>query len=116
MRNLFSFFLMVLSITVFSQNKSDTIRLIQTTAKMYDLDFTEAEADSMIGSLNGYYDNYKSLHKTLPSNDIPFPFAFEPSKEKPSSKKEKIFWDIPIRTELPADRNELAFYSLPQLA
>ena len=35
---------------------------------------------------------------------------------KISTKREKIFWDIPLRTELPANKNDLAFYSIPQLA
>jgi Asp-tRNA(Asn)/Glu-tRNA(Gln) amidotransferase A subunit family amidase len=108
--------MMLWSVQAIAQSKADTIKLIQNTVKLYDLDFTDAEADSMIGSVTGYTDNYRALHKTLPTNDIPFPFAFEPTKEKPSSKKEKISWDIPIRTELPANRDDLAFFSLPQLA
>lgn len=98
--------------------KADSIRLVQQTVKWYDLDFTEAEADSMLGTLNNYTGNYKALHQSYPANDLPYPFAFGPSipAMKISRKKDKIFWDIPTRTELPANRNELAFYSIPQLA
>jgi Asp-tRNA(Asn)/Glu-tRNA(Gln) amidotransferase A subunit family amidase len=101
-----------------AQTKADSLQLIQNTVKLYDLEFTDAEADSMLGNLNNYYQLYKGMHKTLPANDIPYPFAFRPAPAgmKVSSKKEKIFWDIPLRTELPATKNDLAFYSIPQLA
>ena len=107
-----------LLITAKAQTRVDTIRQIQQTVKWYDLDFTDAEADSMMASMNNYLFLYQSMHKTLPANDITFPFAFNPSPsgKKTGSKKIKITWDIPLRTELPANKNELAYYSIPQLA
>jgi Asp-tRNA(Asn)/Glu-tRNA(Gln) amidotransferase A subunit family amidase len=101
-----------------AQNRTDTIQLVKNNLKLYDLDFTDAEADSMIGNLNNYYQLYKGMHKTLPANDLSFPFAFNPAPPgmKVPTRREKISWDIPLRTELPANRNELAFYSIPQLA
>ncbi len=115
-------FLLPVSLLLFNslqaQTKSDSIRLVQETVKLYDLEFTDAETDSLLGNLRNYYQLYKGMHRSLPSNDLPYPFAFHPAppEMKVSTKKEKIFWDIPLRTELPANRNELAFYSLPQLA
>jgi Asp-tRNA(Asn)/Glu-tRNA(Gln) amidotransferase A subunit family amidase len=110
-------FLMTL-LAVKAQTKNDTIKNIQQTVKWYDLDFTEAEADSMTGNLNNYLLLYKSMHQTLPANDMVYPFAFHPAPAgtKIPDKKEKITWDIPLRTALPVNRNELAFYSLHQLA
>lgn len=70
----------------------------------------------MLESITDFYQLYKGLHRTLPANDIPYPFAFNPAASKIATKKEKISWNIPLRTELPANKNELAFYSLPQLA
>ncbi|MGB5026941.1 MAG: amidase [Chitinophagaceae bacterium] len=101
-----------------SQTKADSILLVRQTVNLYDLDFTEAEADSMLESITDFYQLYKGLHRTLPANDIPYPFAFNPAPAgmKIATKKEKIAWNIPLRTELPANKNELAFYSLPQLA
>ncbi|MBL0305315.1 MAG: amidase [Chitinophagaceae bacterium] len=101
-----------------SQTKADSILLVRQTVNLYDLDFTEAEADSMLESITDFYQLYKGLHRTLPANDIPYPFAFNPAPAgmKIATKKEKISWNIPLRTELPANKNELAFYSLPQLA
>lgn len=106
---------------VFAQpalTKTDSIKQVQQMVKWYDLDFTEAEADSMLGNLVNYSGIYKAMHQNFPANDIPFPFAFDPAPPgtKISHKKDKIFWDIPTRTELPANKNDLAFYSIPQLA
>ncbi len=110
-------FLFGLPLAMQAQTKTDSIQLIRNTVKWYDLEFTDAEADSMMGNLNNYLLMYKSMHKTLPSNDISYPFAFNPAPPgmKISTKKEKIYWDIPLRTELPANKNDLAWYSIPQL-
>ena len=101
-----------------SQTRTDSLQQIRNNAKWYDLEFTDAEADSMLGNLNNYLLMYKSMHKTLPANDIPYPFAFHPAPPsmKVSTKKEKIYWDIPLQVQLPANKNDLAFYSIPQLA
>jgi Asp-tRNA(Asn)/Glu-tRNA(Gln) amidotransferase A subunit family amidase len=101
-----------------AQTKADSIQQIRNTVKWYDLDFTDAEADSMLGNVTGFYQLYKGMHKTLPANDIPFPFAFDPLPlgMKAPGKIEKISWNIPAGIDLPANRNELAFYSIPQLA
>ena len=118
MRLLLTVFLCATIITARAQRRTDSIQQIRNNVKWYDLDFTDAEADSMMGNLNNYLLMYKSMHKTLPSNDIPYPFAFNPAPPgmKVSTKKEKIYWDIPLQVEVPANKNELAFYSIPQLA
>ncbi|NOT50787.1 MAG: amidase [Chitinophagaceae bacterium] len=110
--------LLFLSVAANSQTRADSLQLIKNTVKLYDLEYTDAEADSMVGNINNYFQLYKNMHKTLPANDIPFPFGFNPAPAgvKVSNKKERISWDIPLLTTLPANRNELAFYSIPQLA
>jgi Asp-tRNA(Asn)/Glu-tRNA(Gln) amidotransferase A subunit family amidase len=118
MRSFLTAFLLAVLSSTQAQDRADTIRLIRNNVKWYDLDFTEPEADSMLGNLNNYVQLYKGMHKTLPANDIPYPFAFNPAPAgmKVSAKKEKISWDIPLRTALPVNKNDLAFYSIPQLA
>jgi Asp-tRNA(Asn)/Glu-tRNA(Gln) amidotransferase A subunit family amidase len=118
MRQLLTFFLCTTIIITQAQTRADSILAIRDNVRWYDLDFTDAEADSMIGNMNNYLLLYKSMHKTFPANDIPYPFAFNPAPAgmKVSVKREKIYWDIPLRTEVPANKNDLAFYSIPQLA
>jgi Asp-tRNA(Asn)/Glu-tRNA(Gln) amidotransferase A subunit family amidase len=108
----------VITFLLQAQTKADSIKLIQQTVKFYDLDFTEAEADSMLSSMNSNLQLYKGLHRTLPANDIPYPFAFNPAPAgmKIPTKKIRINWDIPYKMDLPATINDLAFYSIPQLA
>ena len=118
MKYLFTIIFCAAFLAAQSQTKADSIQLVRQTVNLYDLDFTAAEADSMLESITDFYQLYKGLHRTLPANDIPYPFAFNPAPAgmKIATKKEKITWTIPLRTELPANKNELAFYSLPQLA
>ena len=118
MRKLFIVFLLTAITAVQAQTRADSLQQIRNTVKWYDLDFTDAEADSMVGNLNNYYQLYKGMHKTLPTNDIAYPFAFHPAPAgmKIPDKIEKITWNIPNGINLPANKNELAFYSIPQLA
>lgn len=111
---LFSF---VISIA-YPQTKDDTIRLVQQALKLYDLSFTTAEIDSMLDNTKGRINLYANMHRFYPPNDLPYPFAFHPAPIGTiiSTKKEKINWAIPPNVALPANRNELAFYSVTQLA
>ncbi len=118
MRILFPF---LLSLTIFNlqaQTRADSLKLIQQTVELYDLKYTDAEADSMLGSMINNLELYKALHQTLPTNDIPFPFAFNPSPPelRIPIRQSRINWDVPTQVEIPANKNELAFYSIPQLA
>lgn len=101
-----------------AQTKNDSIQQAQAFAKWLDLDFTSAEADSLLGELRDYTALYRSMHSTYPQNSLPYPFAFQPAPLgfKIPVTQAKINWDIPTNTVLPANRNELAFYSIPQLA
>src|SRR5438045_2230735 len=102
MRFLIAVILLTMQVFLFAQTKTDSIRLIRNTVKLYDLDFTEAEADSMLDNVKEYTDIYKSLHKTLPANDIPYPFSFNPlpSGETMPTKQQKIVWSIPDNVQM----------------
>lgn len=118
MKLLLALFFFGTVISLNAQTRADSIKQLQQTVKLYDLEFTDAEADSMLGNINSNLLLYKALHKTLPENDISFPFAFNPAPAGmwiPTAKK-RIYWDIPSNVEVPANKNELAFYSIPQLA
>jgi hypothetical protein len=106
------------SSSVFAQSKPDSILLLQNAGSLYDLEFTGAEADSMLENIAYYKSIYTEMHKDLPKNDLPFPFAFNPAPAgfKVPATQQKINWNIPANTALPANRNDLAYYSIPQLA
>ena len=114
----FTFLLLLLPFATLAQTKNDTISLIQKTAALYDLEFSNAEADSLIDNLNGYTQTIKGLHKTLPANDIPFPFAFNPVPYGMNRQKFTQTVSLPFvaNIKLPKNINDLAFYSIPELA
>jgi Asp-tRNA(Asn)/Glu-tRNA(Gln) amidotransferase A subunit family amidase len=117
MRKLIISISFIIPVISFSQTKADSIQKISEWAKWIDLDFTTAESDSMLETLQGFTRAYKAMHRTLPSNSIPFPFAFQPAPfgfKIPTAQKQ-IKWELPA-TVRPANMNELAFYSIPQLA
>jgi len=106
------------SIQSFAQSHKDSLLFLQNVASLYDLNFTEAEADSLQGSVLFAKTIYQRMHKELPKNDLAFPFAFNPAPYGfvVPTKQKNIDWLFPLHVELPKDKNALAFYSIPQLA
>jgi Asp-tRNA(Asn)/Glu-tRNA(Gln) amidotransferase A subunit family amidase len=110
--------LLLLPFATIAQTKSDSLTLIQKTASLYDLEFSNAEADSLLDNLNNYTQIIKGMHKTLPTNDIPYPFAFNPLPYGVIKQRMNQTVSLPIRADirLPKNKNDLAFYSIPELA
>ena len=118
MRRILTVLLLASTAFTYGQTKNDTIQQIQQWAKWYDLEFTSDEADSMMSTLVQWKQAYVRMHKTLPKNDLALPLAFNPAPigfKVPQSTK-KINWQIPKGVAMPTDKNELAFYSIMQLA
>ncbi|MBA4166405.1 MAG: hypothetical protein H0X41_02475 [Chitinophagaceae bacterium] len=101
-----------------SQTHRDTLRLLQQAATLYDLNFSEAEADSLRGHVNFEKSIYQKMHTELSQNDLTFTLAFNPAPSgfKVPTQQEKINWDIPSDVCVPKNKNDLAFYSISQLA
>ena len=62
--------LSLLSNTLVAQTRGDSIRLVRSALAYYDLSFTEAEADSMLGSLEYHRRIYQRMHQFFPPNDL----------------------------------------------
>ena len=118
MKKLFSIALLSVSFAANAQTKTDTLQLLQRTAALYDLNFTTAEADSMLEGIKENTDVFRQMHKTIPANSMSYPFAYNPAPAgfKIPSAQQKIDWAIPATVALPANRNDLAFYSVAQLS
>jgi len=118
MRKLSMIILLMHCLALNAQTKADSITAVQEWAKWYDLDFTQAEADSMLQNLVNWKRTYVRMHQTLPKNDLAFPFAFNPAPIgfKIPANQQKINWQLPTAVSLPPNRNDLAFYSILQLA
>ena len=96
------------------------VRVSQIAAaeKMYDLEFTVIKRDSMISAVNNELLYYQYLHKHNLPNDVPMPMWFDPTLPGMhfNTIQQPIKWNIPENVSLPKNKNDLAFYSIPQLA
>lgn len=100
-----------------AQQKVDTATIARAAA-LIDLSLSAAEKDSMT---DGLYDNlthYRQMHRLPIPNDLAYPFAFHPGP--PGStipvKQNNVRWNIPSNVRMPANKEDLAFYSVMQLA
>jgi hypothetical protein len=84
---------------------------------MYDLHFTDAQRDSMVTQMNTNLKFYKYLHE-FNLNNVPLPNWFDPVLPTMTfnTKQQPIKWNIPADVAMPADTNQLAFYSIAQLS
>lgn len=92
--------------------------LITAASSLIDISLSQAEKDSMKGNLRSRVRTYERMHQRNLENNQPSPFAFNPAPagfEVPI-KQQAIVWDIPKNVALPANKNDLAFYSVLQLS
>ena len=116
MRKAYTLFIL-LSVFCCQAQQIDT-NTVTAASVLAGLQFTTAEKDSMVSGLRDNVRVFDQMHKLNLPNSQPFPFAFNPApfNYKMNQKQEKVNWSIPSNVSLPANRNELAFYSITQLA
>jgi Asp-tRNA(Asn)/Glu-tRNA(Gln) amidotransferase A subunit family amidase len=95
-------------------NKND----LQSAAKLFDLSFTPKEIDTMFDAVKENTANYKAMHKYSLNNNVPLSLWQSPIVPgmKFNEKQEPINWNLPTNVSLPSNKNDLAFYSIEQLA
>ena len=108
--------LLFTSFTVCAQNI--TPGQIVEAEKMYDLHFTPAKRDSMLSQLNVYQGYYQYLHTFQMPNSVPMPMWFDPVLPGMHfiTQQQPVTWNMPATVALPVNEQELAFYSILQLA
>jgi Asp-tRNA(Asn)/Glu-tRNA(Gln) amidotransferase A subunit family amidase len=115
---------LVFSQTIFSQDtltkkSQDTLsrKDFLTGEKFLDLNFTDAEIDSMYFGVRNNVRAINTMHKYHLDNSVPMTLAFNPVL--PGMKFNKIQnpvkWNFSV-VSLPKNKNDLAFYSILQLA
>jgi len=116
-KNLFIAALIMITRFVSAQD-SVTLSQVIGAEKMFDLNFTPAKRDSIISGANDNLHFYQYLHKNSLSNDVPLPLWFDPilPGKHFNHRQLPIKWNIPDNVSLPANKNDLAFYSISQLA
>ena len=110
-------FLLGAFITNDDPKKPITSDMVEVAARIFDLDFTPAERDSMLDNINNARTNYEALRKIDLPNDVapalyfnPLPAGFT-MPTGPSSFKTSV----PGKVSLPKNRDELAYYTVGQL-
>jgi Asp-tRNA(Asn)/Glu-tRNA(Gln) amidotransferase A subunit family amidase len=95
-----------------------TVGMIQSAGKLIGQEFKGAEADSMISMLQQFRASYEALHKLNVPNSVvpalnfnPVPIGFTQPDSKSGFKLSKM-----DGTKMPANKDELAFYTIRQLA
>ena len=108
---------MVICCTAGAQD-SILISQIETAEKLAGLHFSEVKRDSMASVLSDRVKTYNYLHGRNFSNDMPLPVWFNPVLPGMTvpQKQLPVHFDIPDAVQMPANRNLLAYYNIPQLA
>jgi Asp-tRNA(Asn)/Glu-tRNA(Gln) amidotransferase A subunit family amidase len=115
----FLFFLLINSAFIsFGQDSTIQKQDIQSAAKLFDLSFTQKEIDTMFTDVKDNISLYKNMHQQQLDNSVPLSLWQSPVLPgmRFATKQEPIHWNIPTSISLPANKNDLAFYSLEQLA
>ncbi len=112
------FFLLFLFLGIRITAQQITKEAIEHAEKIIGLEFNETKRDSVQSSLESNLKRYEKIRNTELPNSImpallfnPVPFGFQfPAEQKPL-----LFSDYSY-VQLPADRNDLAFYTIGELA
>lgn len=117
MRKPILFFAILCYSGVFAQDTLTT-KDIQSAAKLLDLTFTQKEVDTMYDGVKENLMGYKLMHKQSLNNNIPMGMWQSPVLPgmKFNEKQDPINWNIPKNVSVPANKNDLAYYNILQLA
>jgi len=103
---------------IFSEDESITKTEVSNAEKLLGLDFTDSELDSMLDDINGNLQNYINIRKAHLNNSIMPSLLFNPLPRNfnfTDSQKQLEFSDYTY-AKLPSNIDELAFYSIGELA
>ncbi len=112
--------LLLLMFSVARTKAQDTISKadLPAAARLFDLHFTQKEIDTMYDGVKQNMLGYQTMHKQSLLNSVPMSLWQSPVLPGMhfAEKQEKIDWNIAKTAELPANKNDLAFYNILQLA
>ncbi|MFZ9208895.1 MAG: amidase family protein, partial [Sediminibacterium sp.] len=111
-------FLLAISFFASAQDSTFNKTDLNSVAKVFDLTFTPKEMDTLFTDVKDNLYNYKSMHKLTLNNATPLSMWQTPivSGMKFNTVQQPIKWGATKVVSLPANKNELAFYSIEQLA
>ncbi|MES2003710.1 MAG: amidase [Bacteroidota bacterium] len=91
---------------------------IPAAARLLDLNFTQKEIDTMYAGVKENLMGYRLMHKQTLNNNVPMSLWQSPVLPgmKFNEKQDAINWNLPTNVSMPTNINDLAFYSILQLA
>jgi len=118
MRILFTPFLLSLTLFVSAQDSTIQKTDLVSSAKLYDISFTTKEIDTLYSDVIDNLANYKAMHRLPLANSVPLSMWQTPVVPgmQFNTVQKPIAWKLDNTVQLPANKNDLAFYTLEQLA
>jgi Asp-tRNA(Asn)/Glu-tRNA(Gln) amidotransferase A subunit family amidase len=118
MKNFSSFLFLTLFFSASFAQDSITIPDIHSAEKIISIHFIGAKEDSLSGQVRDRAKEYDKMHRYSLDNSIPMTMAESPLLPYMDLNKKQlpVKFTIPADVNLPVNKNDLAFYSIPQLA
>jgi Asp-tRNA(Asn)/Glu-tRNA(Gln) amidotransferase A subunit family amidase len=118
MRIIITCLLLSLSLFVSAQDSSIQKKDLISSAKLFDLSFTTKEIDTLYSDVIDNIANFKAMHNLPLANSVPLSMWQTPVLPGMhfNELQKPILWKLDNTVQLPANKNELAFYSIEQLA
>jgi len=116
-RLLYLIIFIFLSQISFAQD-SITVTDIRTSEKISGVHFTPAKEDSLLGQVQQRAKVYNKMHQLTLDNSVPMTLVESPLLPYMNLNKKQlpVNFEIPVNVNIPKDKNELAFYSISELA
>jgi Asp-tRNA(Asn)/Glu-tRNA(Gln) amidotransferase A subunit family amidase len=119
MRKLFYLLLIFICSSSFAQ-QTDTITKadIKTSGKLISINYTEQEIDSMYVYVRNRTREYNKRYQLKLNNSVPMSLWQSPALPGMQFEtiQKTVLWNIPATVSMPANKNDLAFYTVMQLA
>jgi len=118
MRILFTSLLLSLGLSLLAQDTSIQKKDLISASKLFDLSFTSKEIDTLYSDVIDNLANYKAMHNLPLANSVPLSMWQTPVLPGMhfNTVQKPITWKLDNTVQLPANKNDLAFYTLEQLA
>ncbi len=99
-------------------NEGISLATIENAGRLIGLEFKQKHQEMMKSGLESYREDYRAIREHTPDNAVIPALLFDPLfGENPEDETEKpVHWEIPMDVAFPENPDELAFYSIPQLA
>ena len=118
MRILFTSLLLSLGLFVSAQDTSIQKKDLISASKLFDLSFTTKEIDTLYSDVVDNLANYKAMHNLSLPNSVPLSMWQTPVVPGMhfNTVQKPILWKLDNTVQLPTNKNDLAFYTIEQLA